>query len=375
MARQDALPPPTPDPEAPHHLAAWGTFLRWLRQDGRYVGPDPLEGVQAPRHVDQRKPRALTGDELERILAAGLHRPLFEAKVIRRGQREGQLGAKVRPHTKQKLIRLGRERWLAYRLWLLTGLRASELAAVRVGDLDLDAEPPVLHLDASRTKNGEAACSPLRADLVEDLRGWVAEELERARRASRDRGEPVQAHLDPERALLKVPGLREFDKDCKFANVPKLVRKLTACRHSMRHSTATLLGAMGAPPQIISAWMRHAGDTLAERVYTDRTALDLLTWLDRLPAWRGDGEPQLNPDGEVVLATGTDPRVLTRVLTREPGEPCTTVRQSGSSEGLAADLESALKDPRDPHSSDLTLVGERGLEPPTRSTQSYASTN
>jgi len=360
------------------HLAAWKTFLRWLRQDGRYVGEDPFVAVSAPRHEDRRKPRALNEDEgeIEGLLIAALRRPVQEASVIRRGPRKGQLAANIGDSTRAKLERHGRERWLAYRVLLLTGLRAGELAAVTVGDLELEADPPTVHLDKMWTKNGEPAAIPLRTDLATDLAAWITEELEAERERARERGEAVPARLAPERRLLHVPALREMDKDLKFAEIPKRVRGRTACRHSLRHTTATLLGKLGAPPQVISTWMRHAGDTLAERAYTDRSALDVLPWLDRLPAWRGDGEPQPKEcDGERSAATGTGGDASSRVLTREspknPGTPWPFVSPADQE----LDRTDRRNSARDHDLAPPELVGERGLEPPTRSTQSYASTN
>ena len=361
------------------HLAAWRTLIRWLRQEGRFVGDDPLAGVHAPRHEDRRKPRALTEAEIESLLAAARLRSLRQASRITRGPKVGQLGARLGPATQARLERAGRERWLAYRVMLLTGLRAGELAAVRVADLDLEADPPTLHLDGSRTKNGEPAAVALRADLAADLRSWIDDILGRARERARKHGEAVPARLDPALPLLAVPALREVDKDLSFAEVPKRVRGLTACRHSLRHSTATLLGKLGAPPQLISAWMRHRGDTLAERTYTDRTALDVLAWLGRLPAWRGTDDEHGSDASETATAraTGTDDsaaevaRVLTRVLTRAPGHS-SPFESSRDRHAETSDRRNS----RGNHAlAPAAVVGEKGLEPSTRSTQSYASTN
>ena len=169
----------------------------------------------------------------------------------------------------------------------------------------------------------------LRADLARDLAAWIALELRAERQRESAKGDALPARLDPGRRLLHVPALRETDKDLDFAEIEKRSRGRTACRHSLRHSTATLLGKLGAPAQVISAWMRHAGDTLADRTYTDRAALDVLSWLDRLVS---------SPDHE-----------------RSRGGRRNSARNR--------DLEREK------------LVGESGLEPPTRSTQSYASTN
>ena len=106
--------------------------------------------------------------------------------------------------------------------------------------------------------------------------------------------------------------------------------------------------------------MRHKGDTLAERCYTDRALLDVRRWLDRLPP--------------LALRAAGSTGPLTRVLTREAGESWEELR-TDETKGVAAITGSndanSLRDAGEQH---LALVGERGLEPPTRSTQSYAPT-
>ena len=55
---------------------------------------------------------------------------------------------------------------MIYKTYLLTGLRKGELAALTVGQLELDAEPAYLMLDAADEKNREGNWLPLRSDLA-----------------------------------------------------------------------------------------------------------------------------------------------------------------------------------------------------------------
>jgi hypothetical protein len=56
---------------------------------------------------------------------------------------------------------------------VLTELGKGELASLTVGQLELDADPPCLTLDAADEKNHEGSTLPLRTDLAADLREWL----------------------------------------------------------------------------------------------------------------------------------------------------------------------------------------------------------
>jgi hypothetical protein len=51
-----------------------------------------------------------------------------------------------------------------------------------------------------------------------------------------------------------------------------------------------MLEDLGTSQRTISAVLRHAGDTLAQKVYVDRRQLDLRRWLDALPVGPLHGE-------------------------------------------------------------------------------------
>jgi site-specific recombinase XerC len=156
------------------YRAAWIAFGNWCVDSGRLL-TNPLEKVsKADEDVDRRRTRrALTEEELERLLQVARSRPLAEAMTIRRGKRKGQTAARLRPKVRQHLDRVGWERSLIYKTLVLTGLRKSELASITVGQVSLESELPHLVLEAACSKNRESACIPLRADLAEDLRRWL----------------------------------------------------------------------------------------------------------------------------------------------------------------------------------------------------------
>ena len=124
-------------------------FANWCVRTNRLLG-NPLKNVpKADAKADcRRKRRALTEEELVQFLDAARRRPLLDARTIRTGPNKGKPVAKVSDHRQRKLERLGQERALIYKAYLLTGLRKSELASLTVGQLELDGELPFVVLDA-----------------------------------------------------------------------------------------------------------------------------------------------------------------------------------------------------------------------------------
>lgn len=109
-------------------------FANWCARTGR-LASNPLSHVAtADGRSDRRRTRrALTDDELMRLLDAARRRPLAEASTLQCGKRRGQQGAKISDAHRERLERLGRERALIYKTLVLTGLRKGELASITVG--------------------------------------------------------------------------------------------------------------------------------------------------------------------------------------------------------------------------------------------------
>ena len=178
-------------------------FVRGCVADRR-MASDPLATLaKADEATDKRRVRrALTEDELQRLLTIAELRPLAEygrpvepkPDAFRRGKRNtwrrGELTpdnldecvARARANLKSKnatlldrLVRAGRERALIYRTLILTGLRRGELAALTWGDLSLDTSSAWLTVRASIAKNRKEDSVPIRADLAAELRAWRTE--------------------------------------------------------------------------------------------------------------------------------------------------------------------------------------------------------
>jgi integrase len=161
-------------------------FCNWCVETQR-LRVNPLAPVKkADEEADsRRKRRALTENELVRLLEVVRRRPLVDAMTIRRGKRRGEAVARLQEQTRRALEALGWERALMYKTLVLTGLRKGELASLTIGQLDLDADPPFLVLNPADEKNREGSTIPLRADLAADLREWLAEKATALQEAAR----------------------------------------------------------------------------------------------------------------------------------------------------------------------------------------------
>lgn len=251
------------------YLSAARWFLTWTVETDRILA-NPLAKIPlADEKADRRRqPRALTADEVERLMDAARRRPLEEARLFKKGWRKSQPGAQLRPETVAKLERLGRERALIYKTLVLTGLRLGELTALRVCDAVLDVPRPHLLLDARHEKNRLGSTIPLRADLAADLRAWTA-------------GMPADQPL----LRMGMNQVKVLNRDLDLAGIAKHDdRGRTVCVHSLRHTHATLMSRGGVGPRVVQAAMRHSTIDLTMQVYTDPRLLDVEAALDVLPA-------------------------------------------------------------------------------------------
>jgi integrase len=183
-------------------------FGNWCVRTKR-LAVNPFAGVVKANTAEdpRRRRRALTEDELTRLLTVAQSRPIHDARLaaVKAGQshRSRKLArgtdpperttkpvkqaheVTFTPEREAELMRKGRERALIYKTLVLTGLRKGELASLTVSQLRSDADVAYLELDAADAKDGKDARLPLRADLAADLRSWLAESLEAAREAAR----------------------------------------------------------------------------------------------------------------------------------------------------------------------------------------------
>ncbi len=255
--------------------------------------------------------RALTEDEVHRLLAAARLRPVAELgrEIIRRhkAQRKGRqtwyraelifdtietAAERGRRYLQDKpgrlaaLERLGQERSLIYKMLVLTGLRKGELASLTIGQVDLGAPRPYVELLAKDEKAGRGAKIPLRGDLVAELREYLAAELALLQTNARKTGKATPMRLPAKTPLFNVPRdfIKIFDRDLAAASIPKTDdRDRTVDIHALRHTFGTHLSKAGVTPRIAQAAMRHSSLDLTMNVYTDPRLLDIGAAVETLP--------------------------------------------------------------------------------------------
>ena len=258
------------------HRAAIVAFCNWCVSEGR-LAAHPLTGLPKAEEAEPaRKRRALTEEEIARLLKAAQERPLRDALTIRRGKNKGKLLAKVSESERRRLHRVGQCRALVYKFMMLTGLRRSEAASATVGALCLDEGSSYVHVEGKHAKSGRAATLPLRGDLADDLRKRIG------RLAEANGGE-----VPPETPLFDIDWrnlLRAFNLDLATAGIPKCdAQGRTVDVHSMRHTFATLLARNGVSPGVAQKLMRHSDIRLTMNTYTHLDLADTAGAVASLP--------------------------------------------------------------------------------------------
>ena len=168
------------------YVECWTAFGNWLigkRVNGRRSNMqgekrllvNPFDGMgKRDTNQDRRRiARALTEDELSRLLRTARERPIVAAETIRRGPNKGKRLITLSVARRAKLERLGAERALIYKTAILTGLRKGEIRSMTVSDLSF-GDVPFIKLKHSNEKNRRGSTLPLRSDLAAELRAWVA---------------------------------------------------------------------------------------------------------------------------------------------------------------------------------------------------------
>jgi len=290
-----------------HYLRAIKQFSRWLWRDGR-TREDPLAhlsgfNVQLDRRHDRR---AITDEELARLIEAAEKGPL-------------------------RLSMSGPERAVLYQLAVGTGFRANELRSLTPGAFDLDADPPVVTIEAAYSKHRRRDEQPIRRDLADLLRPWLK---------GKPAEEPVLRLPDKVFKLMQADLAAARDVWLKDAKTDKerqererstfLAYRDGAGRvadfHALRHTYISRLVASGANIKVAQELARHSTPTLTLGRYAhiqllDRTrALDALPSLDR-PATERDAARATGTDNATAVSD-TPPGARSALAARRtPGTP------------------------------------------------------
>ncbi len=203
----------------------------------------------------------------------------------------------------------GPDRAMAYRVALGTGFRAKELRSLTPASFDLDADPATVTVDAAYSKRRRQDVQPIRSDLADSLRPWLAKYgrdehpfaamPERTARMLRDDLDEARlrwlqdAKTDAERKERERSDfLKHIDADGRVLDF-----------HGTRHTYVSAIVAGGASVKTAQELARHSTPTLTIGRYSHTRLHDLTAALDALPDLQpseGTATPQ------AMAATGTD---------------------------------------------------------------------
>jgi integrase len=279
-------------------LQAVQQFTRWLRENRRMRGDDPLIGAKL-RAIDarQRLRRALSDAEIELLIDAAERAGNMVTVATTWYTKKPKGQGKRKPVPGVRRLHLP-GRAMLYRVALGTGFRLSELRSLTPESFDLDADPPTVTVEAAYSKRRRQDEQPIRRDLAELLRGWL-----RARKP----GERLWGQLPPSMAPviaadLKSAGIEPVDEDGRILDF-----------HALRHTFISRMANSGITPNKAMRLARHSTITLTMNVYTHVQLNDLSQALEAMPAAGIPASQRRAALGASDrLATGTDGAVSRR---------------------------------------------------------------
>jgi integrase len=267
-----------------HYLRAIKQFSRWLKRDGR-VRDDALAHLTGYNAATDRRyeRRALDAEELAQLIAAAEDGPPWRWSLS------------------------GTDRGMLYRVASGTGFRASELASLTPAGFDLDADQPTVMLRAATSKPRREDLQPIRTDLAELLRKWLADKPAEAPAWPGhwyDQGaEMVRSDLRRAKARWIREGASRAERrkrlDSDFLNAVDSSGQIVDF-HALRTTYITMLVKGGASVKVAQQLARHSDPKLTLNVYTKLGSHDLASGLAGLPA-----SPQQQPARKRKRATGS----------------------------------------------------------------------
>jgi len=199
------------------------TFTKWARLKG-FLDVNPIEMVEQPK---QRKvfPRSISADQLDLICSAMIE--------------------DYRRKLKSRLVAEGEIIWRIplFQFALYTGMRASELARLTWGDIDLDLKL----VSIKKQKNGHQQTIPLCRRAAEVLMG-----LQSGHGNEFVFHSPRGDHYSRSAKRFSERSSQVFRLYRRMVGLPELI-----CFHSLRHGFCTALANAGKSSFVIKAAARH----------------------------------------------------------------------------------------------------------------------
>jgi integrase len=283
---EDGLSPQTVN----HYLTGFKQFAKWLHVEGRM--PAVSYAAVAKHHVDSdlRHPRrALTEKECRSLLQATANGPV-----------------------RHKMS--GVERAALYLIAITTGLRASELTRLQVGDVREGEHGTYLRVKADKGKNKQEVRQPLPGDAGEAAKalakGRAESELLFSMPSSDHTAKMVKADLE-------FAGIPYKDADGKHADF-----------HALRHTFITRLVRTGADAKVVQKLARHSTPMLTLGRYSHAHEDDMRNAVAGAPSLTIACE---RTDAEVSIDSAAG-ESLPQILL-PTGDPSRTVENSNEHEG------------------------------------------
>ena len=227
------------------HKSSMVRFWRWLVTMEAIVAKPhtPFDGLQLPR-AEQRDQRAFTVDEARRLIDWA-ERDETVVLSVKFDSPDG-----LTPQLYRSSL---------YRLLSCVGLRVGEAARVRWSDLELDADPATLAVQAHKGKRRRGASYA----LPEPLRAALLYQRQMTRPEPRDAVWPFLSDYQPNRAR------RVLVNDCKGAGVTvEDARGRRAGWHCFRRLVGTELARAGVSPAVAQRVLGHADPSTTLKHYT-----------------------------------------------------------------------------------------------------------
>ncbi len=311
------------------YLRAVKSFTRWLVRDRR-TPDDPIRHLTAMREdVDRRHERRdATAKELAALIDAA-------EKAAPWTWRTGRARSAPRVGID------GKDRAMLYRVAIGTGFRAAELASLTPESFDLDADPPTVTVQAAYSKHRRRDVQPIRDDLSELLRPWLAD---------KPAHQPVWNVPEKTAAMLRA--------DLDAAGIPyrdDAGRVLDF--HSLRHTYVSFLVRGSGSVKAVQELSRHSTPSLTIGRYAHARLHDLTGALSSLP-----DSPRDDDSRESAKATGTydvhpdaasadgdrqrQRQQSQRAGVRDGAKPCVRIADNGPENRVRRDSNPQPSDPK-----------------------------
>jgi integrase len=220
------------------------TFLTWL-VDSERAERNPLARF-SPLNAEtdlKRERRALNDDDFATLVTATLDGPVYRSQIN------------------------GTDRAMLYVVAAFTGLRVSELASLTPEAFDLESS--VVTVQAAHSKRRRLDRQPLRADLVELLRGWLpGHGSGKLWTGSWQHDAAAMLRLD-----LEAAGIPYIDAAGRVFDF-----------HALRHQFISNLALANVPVKVAQVLARHSTIVLTMDRYSHVEADAAVAGLAKLPA-------------------------------------------------------------------------------------------